>query len=115
MCVALNGKVNSENQLNSLGITNVVAMTKALLTSLNAIYSVFKIPVDSALPDALTNESDVRLPTRLGLNSASAELSVLSVDPSPAMTKSLRLTGPILLRYLPLCQCVLLRLCSTLT
>lgn len=58
VCVALNRKVNSENQLNSLGITNVVAMTKALLTSLNAIYSVFKIPVDSALPDALTNESE---------------------------------------------------------
>lgn len=40
VCVALNGKANSVNQLNSLGITNVVTMTKALLTSLNVIYSV---------------------------------------------------------------------------
>lgn len=40
VCVALNRTVNSKNQLNSLGITNAVAMKKAVLTSLNAIYSV---------------------------------------------------------------------------
>jgi len=51
-------------------------------------YTVFKIPLDSVLPDALTNESDVRLSTRLGLTSASVELSVLSIDPSLATTKA---------------------------
>lgn len=43
----LNRKVNSKNQLNLFRITNAVAMTQAVLTSLNAIYDVFRIPLDS--------------------------------------------------------------------
>lgn len=61
-------------------------------------YTVFKIQVDSVLPDALTNESDVSLSTRLGLTLASAELSVLSIDPFPCYDKSLRLTGACIIK-----------------
>lgn len=74
VCVPLNRTVHNKNELNPLGVKNIVAMTNAMFTSLTATYNALKIPVDSLLPHALTNKSNVRLPSRLGLTSASAEL-----------------------------------------